>query len=117
MLDSGGVGRVATSTTGLSLASLRLAPALPLKSKEYYQLIYSKKRMRIITRYGILRGAEPLIFWSLAIGFWDLPRYPQRGSRESLDTFKNNIINPSSAVRPSSEKTFRGKRFLTGCVS
>ncbi|MDR1011843.1 MAG: hypothetical protein LBM04_12100, partial [Opitutaceae bacterium] len=47
-------GRVATSTTGLSLASLRLAPALPLKSKEYYQLIYSIERMRIITRYEIL---------------------------------------------------------------
>jgi hypothetical protein len=54
MLGSGGVGRVATSTTGLSLASLRLAPALPLKIKEYYQLIYSKERMRIFTRYGIL---------------------------------------------------------------
>jgi hypothetical protein len=39
ILGSGGIGRVATSTTGLYLASLRLALAIPLKSKEYYQLM------------------------------------------------------------------------------
>jgi integral membrane sensor domain MASE1 len=39
ILGSGGVGRVATAITGLYLASLQLAPALPLKSKEYYQLM------------------------------------------------------------------------------